>query len=126
MFRALILALLLASAPAFADGLKLPADWSQGDTYRQTAVTALLVMDWAQTRWSVINRPAEYAEANPVLGQHPSSGKLNNFTVLYIVGHAAISYALPAKYRAYWQYAWIGIETGQVLKSYHAGIKMDF
>jgi hypothetical protein len=126
MIRALIFALLLASTPAFGDGLKLPSDWSRGDTYRQVSFTGLVVIDWAQTRWSVIDRPEQYHEGNPILGKHPSAGRLAAYEVAVIVGHAAISYMLPAKYRAYWQYGWIGIETGVVLRSYHMGIKMEF
>lgn len=124
-------ALLLLAAlapPCHAD------DWTREDTYRQAALTALLVVDWGQTRWIAkhngMTEPDQYpqnaGETNCVLGRYPSIGKVNNYFAASIVGHAAIAYMLPRGWREGWQYVWIGAEANQVNRNRAIGIKIDF
>lgn len=120
-------------------------DWSKEDTYRQTALTVLLVADFGQTRWiakhAFSDRPGSYTgfteppstisveshyETSPLLGRHPSIGKVNNYFMAAIIGHAAISNVLPRGWRNGWQYFWIGAEANQVNHNRRIGIKMDF
>lgn len=129
------LTLLLAclSLGAQAEGLKLDP-WTTGDTWRQAAVTGLLVADWGQTRW-IVRHPQDpthngvytwRAEGNPLLGDYPSIGKVNTYFAAAAVGHAAISYILPRGWRDAWQYVWIGAEANQVRRNYYMGIKLAF
>lgn len=119
----------------------LADDWTTGDTVRQSIYTALVVIDWKQSSWAqshprtetkctplnqCITISHEYIEANPILGTHPSQGKLNNLVAASIVGHAAISYMLPRGWREGWQYVWIGIEGEAVNHNRSIGIKMRF
>lgn len=136
------LMLIMASGLARADGLNLDP-WTNEDTYRQTAVTTLLIVDGAQTRWMVRNpnqsncanslngRPCnetkqQRAESNPILGDHPSIGRVNNFIAASILGHAVIAYALPRGWREGWQYVWIVVEAGAVYHNRSVGVKMAF
>jgi hypothetical protein len=119
-------------------------DWSTADTVRQGVLTGLLVADWAQTRWLVkyegtpghcsavnLNLPdpcvsRSYSEVNGLLGEHPSTGKVNAYFAAAIVGHAAISYMLPRGWREGWQYVWIGVEANTVHHNRSLGIKLAF
>jgi hypothetical protein len=105
-------------------------------------LTALLVTDWAQTRWLVKHPQSDQVctstgttttcstqqrfESNPLLGAHPSIGKANNLIAASIIGHAAIAYMLPPAWREGWQYVFIGIEAGAVYHNHSVGLKMDF
>src|SRR2546421_10215995 len=100
-------------------------DWSIEDTYRQSALTALLIADWSQTRWAM-KHPEKFTELNTILGDHPSMGRLNNYATAEIVGHAAISYMLPPEWRKGWQYVWIGVETHAVYRNHKVGVKFSF
>jgi len=128
--RCTLLLLAALAGPSWAQGLSLPAstwesNWTTADTVRQAAVTALLVVDWGQTRWAM-DHPSKYRELNSVLGDHPSAGRQNNYTVLAIVGHAAVSAFLPPEWRHGWQYVWIGIEAHTVYRNHKVGVRMEF
>lgn len=125
----LLAALLLLPSICMAE------DWTREDTYRQTALTALIVADWAQTRWAIKQngnhcsypeRCRPYEEVNPLLGKHPSMGKLNNLVGASVLGHIAIARILPREWREGWQYVWIGIETNAVYRNHQVGVKFHF
>lgn len=116
--RTIVLAFLFPSL-CFAE------DWSHEDTYRQSALTFLLVADWAQTR-TTAKTPSKFAETNKLLGEHPSVGQVNNYFLSGIVGHAAISYLLPSDWRKGWQYVWIGIEAQKVYHNRSIGVQFSF
>jgi len=128
--------LLLAFAlPCHAEGLNLDK-WTREDSYRQAAVTVLLVVDWAQTRY-LVRHPIDPKQAdgtynwrsegyNRVLGEHPSIGRVNNYFLAATLGHAAISALLPPDWRKAWQYVVIGVEANTVERNHHIGIKMEF
>lgn len=123
--------LLLATSAAHAGD-----DWTREDTYRQAAMTALLIVDWGQTRY-LVKHPIDPKQPdgtynwrkegyNSVLGEHPSIGRVNNYHVIVIAGHAAVSTMLPSDWRKAWQYVWIGIEADTVYRNHHIGLKVDF
>jgi hypothetical protein len=136
MPRLLALLLLLPS-------LCFAGDWAREDTYRQSALTVLLIADWAQTKWVVHHAsqtvdmsnaysPNNYKtyegayETNPLLGRHPSAQRVNFYFATTIAVHAGISYFLPSGWREGWQYVWIGVEANQVNRNRAIGIKMNF
>jgi hypothetical protein len=110
--------LMLFSTSCFA------GDWTTADTARQATFTGLAVIDWAQTRY--IAKHPEFYETNAVLGPHPSTGRVDLYFPVAIVGHAAISYILPPSWRQGWQYVWIGVETQKTTHNHSIGIKMSF
>lgn len=134
MIRLLVLALVLLSGCA-------SANWTQGDSIRQGAIVALQTADYLQTRTIAVEMVPEsyterpngsserfyahprWRETNPMLGEHPTTGQVNIFFAAGIIGNAVISYALPPRYRAWWQAASIGLEGYYVGRNYQAGIR---
>lgn len=130
MRLALLLLLFVAGTAHAGD------DWTREDSYRQAALTALLVIDWGQTRY-LVKHPIDPKQPdgtynwrkegyNRFLGEHPSIGRVNNYIAVAIAGHAAISMLLPPDWRKGWQYVWIGLETDTVYRNHHIGLKIDF
>ena len=91
----------------------------------QAVFTGLTLLDWNQTL-QIARHPEEYSETNPVLGEHPSVGKVNTLMSLGIVSHAFVTWAIPKEYRPYWQYIWIGIETQSVHMNWQSGLRINF
>ena len=100
------------------------ADWSSGDTNRQLAFTALQMVDWAQTR-EVVKDDRKH-ELNPILGKYPSKTEVNVYFAATTLGHYLVSRALPPDYRKVWQYVWIGFQTGNVIRNYRVGVRINF
>lgn len=116
--KPLLALLLLISTPSFAD------PWTTEDSYREAAYLGLLAVDWAQTR-SFLRDP-KYYETNPLLGSHPSQGKIDAAVVLTGLAHVYIARIIPEKYRAPFQYVSIGIEGGAVVHNFSFGVKVKF
>ena len=102
------------------------ADWSKADTNRQIAFTAVTVLDWSQTRYISKHPDVFYEDFNKYLGEHPTTNKVNNYFLSAMLINYYIAYALPDKYRKYWQYASISVETHFVRNNYQLGIGFDF
>jgi hypothetical protein len=133
MNRLLLVALLLSGCS--------PAPWTKADTVRQGVFFALTGVDWHQTRgiasekWSGTVQNADggttyyngtvprYHEYNPILGEHPSQGSVDAYFAAAVVGHAAISYLLPPRWRAWWQYLGIGAQGFVVYHNWGEGIR---
>lgn len=89
-------------------------------------MNAAIVADWGQTRY-IAHHPVEYHETfNPVLGEHPSTGKVDKWFIGALVVNNGIMIALPKKHRPYYAGAVIAVETYFVVSNNHIGIKMDF
>lgn len=116
--KTLALILLLFSTTAHAE-------WSEKDTQRQLIFTGLAALDWGQTRY-IAKHPDEYYERNPLLGAHPTTGRVDGYFTSSILLHWGISAMLPDKWRKYWQYTGIAVETGAVANNYSLGIRLDF
>jgi predicted secreted Zn-dependent protease len=85
--------------------------WSKADTVRQLAFTSLLVVDWVQTRNNASDGWQGVKELNPILGSKPDTTTVDLYILGAMLGHFAVSIALPPKYRSHWQMFWIGVET---------------
>lgn len=118
-----------------------PGEWSRTNTGLQVVFSGLLIMDWKQSLviarshgtgigpmdgpmrvWDVYGR----TEMNPLLGRHPSVGRVNAYMAAALLSHAAISAALNEPYRTIWQSVWIGIEAETVRNNYQAGIRVSW
>ena len=99
--------------------------WSRDDTYRHAAFTTLMAVDYSQTM-KISREPDKYRERNPFLGEHPSEAAVTGWFIGTYAANTAIAMALPPKYRAYWQYISIGIETGSVANNFHIGLGFGF
>jgi len=99
-----------------------PSPWTRSDTMRQTAVLGLMAVDYHQTR-VIASDPMKWEEYNPILGRHPSGGKVDAYFLSLAVGHTAVAAVLPSKWRAYWQYFYIGAEGVCVVHNFGEGIR---
>jgi hypothetical protein len=77
------------------------------DYVLQSIYTAVTVIDWAQTK-DFVSQGIE--ERNIILGKYPSQDRIDILIFSAIVVHGLITYALPRKYRFYWQSPWIVTE----------------
>jgi hypothetical protein len=131
------LAFLGATAPP-ARALPFEGDpWSARDLTLQSVYTTLAVIDWGQTLYfreqqseSVINRCPDGTrpETNPILGECPSSGRVNVLIGSAILAHWTIAHLLPSDYRLVWQAVFIVFEAEAVHRNYknRDGIKLGF
>jgi hypothetical protein len=113
---------ILLSFHTFAFSRSPEYEWTTQDTILQSTVTAVLTIDWLQSRSSL-----EYKENNPLFGEdHPSKRKFDIFFASYIFIHLGISYILPQNYRTIWQSLWIGAEIACIHNNYSCGVKIKF
>ena len=108
-------------------GLRGPRDpWTKTDTALQVTYSALHVMDWSQTLHLARN-PDKYSDGSIILGGEPSTGRVNSYFAITLIGHAAISYALPKPERTWWQGLGIAVEAYCVHHNHYAvGVKVSF
>jgi hypothetical protein len=99
--------------------------WSTEDSYRQAGVIALSGVDWMQTR-KIAKNPDKYYEKNPLLGEHPSTEKVDVYFAASIAANTAIAMALPPEYRKWFQYVSIGVEAGVVANNFSIGLGVGF
>lgn len=99
--------------------------WTQADSAREAAYLALHVVDWGQTL-DIADHPEKWHERNPVLGDHPSRGRVNVWFAGTALLHPVISYVLPKPYREAWQYGTIGVEVWCVGGNAKLGVGMGF
>jgi hypothetical protein len=91
----------------------------------EAAYLTLLAIDWSQTRY-IAKNPDRFREINPLLGEHPSLGKVNNYFVASALVNIAAVHYLPERYRKPFQYLTIGFEATTVAHNYSIGIKLDW
>lgn len=100
-------------------------EWTTEDTYREVTYLALHMADWSQSL-DIADNPGKWHEHNPVLGSHPSRGKVNTWFAVTGLLHPVVSYVIPRPYREIWQYITIGVEIGCVGSNFNAGIGFGF
>jgi hypothetical protein len=115
----------LAVLAVLAAGRVEAADWSRDDTARQVGVTLLLCADWMQTL-DIAEHPDRFHEYNPILGEHPSRGRVNMYFAAAVVGVGVIAWVLPPKWRRWFQWGVIAVETACVVNNFGHGISLSF
>lgn len=100
-------------------------NWSTQDRALFSASSVLLVADWAQTR-HIARNPHRFYEKNPILGEHPSLGRVNTYFATVLVANYFITDALSPKWRTAYQAGLIGVELVVIGNNKRLGIKMDF
>lgn len=78
-----------------------------------------------------IKNHSNLIETNPVLGQHPSNGKIYSYCVGTMLLHSAITYALidgdvPKPLVNAWEWASIAVEAGFAAHNYSLGLRFKF
>jgi hypothetical protein len=82
MLKHLLAMILFVASSAHADSLE---SWSDLDKTLLATSSALIIADWAQTRY-VVKNSDRYYERNQIMGTHPSMGTVNSY---FMVGLAA-------------------------------------
>jgi hypothetical protein len=119
MICILVFMLLIFSAGAEA------AEWTQADVWREISYDALLTSDMLMTRNAM--HAGQYREINPIVGDHPSDGRLYGWLAAGGAVHWLISNAFPSgANRNAFQYITIGIEGFVVAHNYRIGLRMSF
>lgn len=85
------------------------------------AATILLTADWLQTRYISTHG---YSELNPILGRHPSIGRVNNYFGTAIMALWAIHGSGYGSSNFVWLV--IGVESATVVRNYQVGIRFQF
>jgi hypothetical protein len=129
----LFLAIVFILVSIFSSHAHAESDWTATDTAWQAAVVTTLALDWSQTR-TIAKNPYKYTEMNPVLGEHPSVGRVNGYFAAVAVGHTAIAILLPPKAETFgykwnprrvWQATTVAVEVGAIANNIVVGIKFD-
>jgi hypothetical protein len=95
------------------------------DLQRELAFQAMLIADWKQTR-QIARASDLYFERNPILGKHPSVGRVNTYMFTAGVLHWVISENLSPKWRERWQLISFSIQANTVQQNYAIGLAVDF
>ena len=90
-----------------------------------TTSNALLVADWAQTRY-IAAHPQQYVERNPLLGAHPGMSAVNRHFISALALNNAVFYLLPENKRRAWSIIVTGIEGVCVANNAAIGIRFNF
>jgi hypothetical protein len=105
--------------------LAFSENWTREDTYYELTWTALLLVDYGQTR-NIVQNPNEYSERNHILSKHPAQAKVDLYMGSCAILHPIISYYLPPRYRKIWQQITVGVEVFAVVNNYSIGLGMKF
>jgi hypothetical protein len=81
-------------------------------------------VDWGQTRY--ISKHQKYHEVNPLLGEHPTIGRVNRYMLVSGLTHVVVSDFLSPPWRERFQYVTIGLKASVVTYNYSVGIRVDF
>ena len=122
---AIILFAMLAFSSAAIGAEEWFGELNHEEIIAETVFVGLAVLDWNQTL-QIAKHPDEYSETNFIIGEHPSEGRVNILMPAGIVLHALVTYALPRKYRSFWQYVWIGEEAACVYQNWRTGLTVRF
>lgn len=82
------------------------------------------VIDWAQTRY--ITQHPQFYETNPILGKHPSIGRVNTYFAGALIGGTLLTLALPERDRKWFLGGVTALEVGVTAHNANIGIRVDF
>lgn len=107
-------------------GTCIAADkWTREDSLREVAALTFHFVDWKTTR-GIAQDSDHYREANPILGEHPSVGRVNTYFVITTIAHPIISYYLPRPWREGFQYVTIGMSMTASTINLWSGLRVRF
>ena len=117
---------------------------SHADTLKEGVAQSLLLMDWAQTR-DIVHHQSEcdyshgvplvditkkcdggYVETNPLIGSHPSMGRVNTYFASVMLGHYLIDRNLSPVNQDRFEWATIALEAVVVLHNRKIGLSVRF
>jgi len=86
--------------------------------------TALILADWSQAL-RIADNPRRWTELNPLVGRHPSEGRVNTVGVLYVASNAG-ALLLPRTPRRIWYAAVTVVEVVVVAHGLSIGLSVGF
>lgn len=86
---------------------------------------ATLAADWGQTR-AIAQQPDRFHEINPILGRHPSIGRVNSYFALAMLGTAGLAFALPREYSRIFLGGVVLLEAAVIVNNHGIGIRARF
>jgi hypothetical protein len=121
-FFVLLFALILTALPLCA--------WTPENTTLEATYQLALLIDYKTSRdivrYSCGESNKGFYEQNPLLGRHPNQAKLNQACFLSSIGHFAISYLLPERFRLPWQGGTAGLAVGIDIHNLSIGMTCRF
>ena len=114
----------LLVAAAGAAQAQAPA-WTTLDYALAGGAFTMMAVDWAQTRYAA-RHPSHYSERNPILGEQPSTAKVDQYFALASLLMAGATYLLPQQERRLFLGGVLVVETSAVVSNYRIGVKVDF
>ena len=108
--------------------------WNQEEVLLEGMIAGLHIADWIQTL-KLSRNLGEYYERNPVIGKHPSKGRVNTCMGLFLAGKIIVPHYLPRDYnlwgwkikpRKIFQYVTIGVSGYNVGRNYSIGLRFGF
>ena len=116
----------LALSTSAITGLPARVSWSQTHTALAGAFVVTLLMDAGQTRGLARRGWSGFREANPLLGERPSVGQVNTYTVIAGMSVLGAAAALPPKVRPWLLGAAIAVQAFTVAGSVQNGLPIRF
>jgi hypothetical protein len=105
--------------------LRAEDDWTLQERETFAVSSVLLVADWAQTRQIARNADL-FRETNPILGAHPSMGRVN----VYFATAMALNYVIGNSLAPGWRRAWFvgvqSVEANVVQHNLSIGLDLSF
>ncbi len=80
--------------------------------------------DWSQTL-QLADNPLRWGESNPILGRHPSAGRVNTPLTLGVIANGGVLF-LPKTPRRIWYAAITALETFTVIHNLSLGASIGF
>ncbi len=102
------------------------SEWTDADKYREGVFLTVMTMDCHATRRLAKEGWVNYYESNPLLGQTPSVGRVNNTCLATAIAHVYIADNLSPEWRKAFQYTTIWVETGVLRSMISIGVKIGF
>lgn len=99
--------------------------WSEDQLRMGAALAAVTVVDWAQTRY-IADNPDRFHETNPIMGRHPSIGRVDRYFATSVLVGAVVLDALPSEYRDYALKAGLVLEVLVVSNNARIGVGVKF
>lgn len=115
--RRIVLAVLLALSIIGCS----PHKWTKQDIYMEGFWQGLNLIDWGQTR-KIAQNPDKFHEVNPILGRHPSVGKVDAYMGASAVAHVIITDWIPPKHRWFWHMVTITCSGLLVNQNFNIGL----